>query len=74
MNTREIKCPFGLINIGGLIKTKPIKELNKVVGAEAICPLFCHESYKLKTTFNRKLDPSFSIMESKDENDDGKHY
>ena len=55
-NSREIKCPFGLLNISGLMTTKPIKELNEEVGAETVVPLFCHESYKIKPTFNRKLE------------------
>ena len=53
-NSREIKCPFGLLNISGLMTTKPIKELNEEVGAETVVPLFCHESQKIKPTFNRK--------------------
>lgn len=74
MNTREIKCPFGLLNIGGLMQTKPITEESKEVGAETLVPLFCHETYKIKPTFNRELDRKFAIMESSDDNDNGKYY
>ena len=73
-NTRKVSCPFGLLNIGGLIETAPIKETDDVVGAEAIVPLFCHESYKIKPTFNRNLDQSFAIMDLGDDINTGKYY
>lgn len=72
MNARKIKCPFGVINIGGLIETKPIEDVDEVVGAEAIIPLFCHESYKIKTTFNNKIDKSFGKIP--DEEGNNTHY
>ena len=73
-NTRKVSCPFGLLNIGGLVETTPIKNSNTVVGAEAVIPLFCHESYKIKPTFNRNLDQSFAIMDLGDDINTGKYY
>ena len=72
---RQVSCPFGLLNIGGLMKTKPIMNVDDVIGAEVVTPLFCHETYKLKTTFNRNLDSKFALMEIKDDVvNDGKYY
>jgi hypothetical protein len=41
-NKRKVSCPFGLLNIGGLMKTQPIKDVDEVIGAEVVTPLFCH--------------------------------
>lgn len=65
---RKVRVPFGILNIGGLAKTKPIMDVDDVVGAEVITPFFCHETFKLKPTFGRHLDKSFALME------DGFHY
>lgn len=73
-NKRKVSCPFGLLNIGGLIETTPIKSVDGIVGAEAVIPLFCHESYKIKPTFNRNLDNSFAIMDLGDDINSGKYY
>lgn len=55
-NKRKVRIPFGIVNIAGLMETKPVKEVDEIVGAEATNPLFCHKSYKIKTTFNKKLN------------------
>lgn len=60
-NKREIRVPFGILNIAGLMETKPVMDVDKIVGAEVVTPLFCHESYKIKATFNNKLDSSFGM-------------
>ena len=77
MNKRLIKCPFGLLNIGGLMKSKPIMsstDATKMIGYEITTPLFCHETYKVKPTFNRNLNRDFAIMISDDDSLDGKYY
>ena len=73
-NTRKVSCPFGLLNIGGLVDTKPIMSIDDIIGAEVTIPLFCHESYKIKPTFNVSLDSSFGIISIKNDNNDGKYY
>lgn len=74
MSEREIRCPFGLINIAGLLKTNDIKSGYDVVGYEVTVPLFCHETYKIKPTLNRKLNKKYGIMDSENTADDGKFY
>lgn len=73
-NTRQVSCPFGLLNIGGLIQTKPIIGTDDIIGSEVVIPLFCHETYKIKPTFNTKLDKSFAMISIKDDANDGKYY
>lgn len=73
-NKRKVSCPFGLLNIGGLMKTQPIKDVDEVIGAEVVTPLFCHQTYKIKPTFNISLDSSFAIIHIKNDIHDGKHY
>lgn len=65
---RQTRVPFGILNIGGLVETKPIMNVDDVIGAEVVTPLFCHESFKIKPTFGRHLDKKFALME------DGFHY
>lgn len=73
-NIRQVSCPFGLLNIGGLIQTKPIMGTDDIIGSEVVIPLFCHETYKIKPTFNTKLDKSFAMISIKDDANDGKYY
>jgi hypothetical protein len=74
MSEREIRCPFGLINIAGLLKTNDIKSGYDVVGSEVTVPLFCHETYKIKPTLNRKFNKKYGMMDSENTADDGKFY
>ena len=54
---RHVKCKFGLVNLAGLIPMR--NKVEEVTGAplsaEILVPLFSHESYKVKTTFNTNL-------------------
>lgn len=61
-NKREIRVPFGILNIAGLMETKPVLDVDDIVGSEVVVPLFCHDTYKIKPTFNRKLDKEFAMM------------
>ena len=65
---RKVRVPFGILNIGGLVQTKPIMKVDDIIGGEVVTPFFCHESFKIKPTFGRHLDKSFALME------DGHHY
>ena len=49
-------------------------DLTKMIGYEITTPLFCHETYKVKPTFNRKLNRDFALMISDDDSLDGKYY
>lgn len=53
---RHLICYFGILNLNGLMgirDTKTDKETGYVTSSDVILPLFSHESYKIKTTFNR---------------------
>lgn len=61
---REVRCYFGILNIKGLMDTD-----NKVVGdiedyGEVRLPLFSHQTYKIKTTFNRNLQYSDTLVQT----------
>lgn len=75
-NKRQVSCPFGLLNIGGLMETQPILDVNEYeIGAEVVVPLFCHDTYKVKTTFNENLDNKFAIIDIKgDDVNSGSYY
>lgn len=53
---RHLKCKFGLINLAGLMPMRNKKdEDGSPLSSEITVPLFSHESYKIKTTFNTNL-------------------
>lgn len=53
---RHLKCKFGLINLSGLMPMRnKVDENDAPLSSEIIVPLFSHESYKVKTTFNTNL-------------------
>lgn len=56
-NRRHVKCKFGLVNLAGLIPMRCEKDeqTGAPLSAEILVPLFSHESYKVKTTFNTNL-------------------
>lgn len=64
---REVRCYFGILNIKGLMDTD-----NKVVGdiedyGEVRLPLFSHQTYKIKTTFNKNLQYSDTLVQTVNE-------
>lgn len=53
---RHLKCKFGLINLAGLMPMRnKVGEDGSPLSSEILVPLFSHESYKIKTTFNTNL-------------------
>lgn len=53
---RHLKCKFGLINLAGLMPMRnKVDEDGAPLSSEILVPLFSHESYKIKTTFNTNL-------------------
>lgn len=54
---RRVSCKFGIINLKGLMDVDSSGDICQVQ-----YPLFCHESYKIRTTFDRNLDESFGIL------------
>lgn len=50
---RHVICYFGIINLCGIMDTKNSFDSGF---SEVIMPLFSHESYTIKTTFNRNLE------------------
>lgn len=65
---REVRCYFGILNIKGLMDTD-----NKMVGeiedyGQVRLPLFSHESYKIKTTFNKNLQYQDTFISTVDMN------
>lgn len=71
-NTREIRVPFGLLNIAGLMDTSDISIDQITIGAKIKKPLFCHQSYKIKPTLNSSVNPSYGVYQ--DENGNNKFY
>lgn len=53
---RHLTCYFGILNYRGLMGVKDgdvDKETGYITSSDVILPLFSHETYKIKTTFNR---------------------
>jgi hypothetical protein len=53
---RHLICYFGILNLNGLMGIKDTKtdvSTGKVTSSDVILPLYSHETYKIKTTFNR---------------------
>lgn len=54
---RHLTCYFGILNLKGLmgIRNADVDEnTGYIPSSEIILPLYSHETYKIKTTFNRK--------------------
>lgn len=49
---RNVRAEFGILNIGGYMIGRPSKDGSY---SEIINPLFAHDSYTIKTTFNRNI-------------------
>ena len=56
---RHVICYFGIINLCGIMDTKNSFGSGY---SEVILPLFSHESYTIKTTFNRSLEYKNTYM------------
>ena len=56
---RHVICYFGIINLCGIMDTKNSFDSGF---SEVIMPLFSHESYTIKTTFNRSLEYKNTYM------------
>lgn len=56
---RHVICYFGIINLCGIMDTKNSFGSGY---SEVIMPLFSHESYTIKTTFNRNLEYKNTYM------------
>ena len=59
---RHVRCYFGILNLKGLMDTdnEVIKDaygvgIDAEMYGEVRLPLFSHETYKIKTTFNKNL-------------------
>jgi hypothetical protein len=62
---RHVRCYFGILNLKGLMDTdnEVIKDaygvgIDAEMYGEVRLPLFSHETYKIKTTFNKNLSYS----------------
>ena len=62
---RHVICYFGIINLCGIMDTKDSLDSDY---SEVILPLFSHESYTIKTTFNRNLEYKNTYMTDSDGN------
>ena len=52
IQNRNVRCEFGILNMAGLML---FRQSPTASYAEIHLPLFAHESYKIKTTFNRNI-------------------
>ena len=61
---REVRCYFGILNIKGLMDTdnKMVEDIEDY--GEVRLPLFSHQSYKIKTTFNKNLQYQNTFINS----------
>lgn len=53
---RHFTCYFGILNFRGLMGVKDTdfdKDTGHIINSDVILPLYSHETYKIKTTFNR---------------------
>lgn len=71
-NTREIRVPFGLLNIAGLMETSDVSIDQHTIAAKTQKPLFCHQSYKIKPTLNSNFNPTYGMY--KDESGSNRFY
>lgn len=63
---REVRCYFGILNIKGLMDTdnKMVEDIEDY--GEVRLPLFSHQTYKIKTTFNKNLQYQNTFINSID--------
>lgn len=57
MNNKSAHCPFGILNLGGLVSTVSCDDGSSTV--EAKNPFFCHQSYVFKPTLSKLYNRSF---------------
>ena len=66
---REVRCYFGILNLRGLMDTDNHLVDNVEDYGEVRNPLFAHQTYKIKTTFNRNLFYTDTFEQEKDQFD-----
>ena len=62
MNNKSVHCPFGILNLGGLVSTVSCDDGSSTV--EAKNPFFCHQSYVFKPTLSKLYNRSFGSFVS----------
>ena len=68
---RNVRAEFGILNIGGYMVSRPSKD---GLYSEIINPVFAHDSYTIKTTFNRNINYILDGEEKNTANFGNVHY